>query len=233
MIPHKKVCITQSNYIPWKGYFKNISDVDVFVLYDDMQYTKRDWRNRNLIKTPDGLKWLTIPVEVRGKFTQRINEVMISDKSWQKNHLLTIKQFYKKSKYYREIIDIVEFWYNKASFEYLSDINLHFIRSICDFYDIKTTIIKSDEFDMEGDRTDKLVGICNQLGATSYYTGPAARNYMEESKFTVHNISVNYFQYDNYPEYDQLYAPYQHGVTILDMIFNLGYEGKTFFKDVN
>ena len=77
----KKVLITQSNYIPWKGYFSAISKVDVFVVYDEMQYTKRDWRNRNLIKTPNGLKWLSIPVEVKGKYFQKINETKVSDKN--------------------------------------------------------------------------------------------------------------------------------------------------------
>ena len=91
----KSCIITQSNYIPWKGYFDSINQVDIFVIYDDMQYTKRDWRNRNYIKTPQGLKWLSIPVEVSGKFHQKINETLISDKSWNRSHWESIKQNYK------------------------------------------------------------------------------------------------------------------------------------------
>ena len=87
----KKVAISQSNYIPWKGYFDNIALVDEFVLYDEMQYTKRDWRNRNKLKTNQGLKWLTIPVEVKGKYYQKINETRISDRNWNVKHLNFLK----------------------------------------------------------------------------------------------------------------------------------------------
>ena len=104
----KKVAISQSNYIPWKGYFDNIAMVDEFVLYDDMQYTKRDWRNRNKIKTANGLHWLSVPVDVKGKYFQKINETKISDPSWSTKHLNSLKHNYSKSKCYKEVIDFIE-----------------------------------------------------------------------------------------------------------------------------
>ena len=96
----KKIAISQSNYIPWKGYFDLINSVDEFILYDDMQYTKRDWRNRNKIKTPQGLQWLTIPVHTKAKYYQKISEVMISDKDWATEHWQKIKQNYFKAKFF-------------------------------------------------------------------------------------------------------------------------------------
>jgi len=113
----KKVAILQSNYIPWKGYFDMIGLVDEFILYDDMQYTRRDWRNRNKIKTPNGLAWLTIPVEVKGKYFQKINETIISEPQWAKDHWATIKQFYSKARFFKDYKDIFENQEQDAAFE--------------------------------------------------------------------------------------------------------------------
>ena len=104
----KKVIITQSNYIPWKGFFDSMAQVDAIVLYDDMQYTKRDWRNRNVIKTQQSLKWLSIPVEVKGKYFQKINETKISDSNWNIDHLNQLKQNFKTAKCYKEVINWIE-----------------------------------------------------------------------------------------------------------------------------
>ena len=128
-----KVVITQSNYIPWKGYFDQIAIADVFVIYDDMQYTRRDWRSRNLIKTPDGLRRLTIPIEVKGKYFQKINETLVSDKNRAKKHWATIRQFYSKAQFFREAKDYFEELYLNNNFERLTDINEAFIRRINDY----------------------------------------------------------------------------------------------------
>lgn len=226
-----KVAISQSNYIPWKGYFDSISCVDEFVLYDDMQYTKRDWRNRNKIKTVSGLKWLTIPVEVKGKFHQKINETKISDKDWNKNHLKSLKGSYSKSKCYKEVIQFIEELYNTATQETISEVNHHFITKICSYLDIQTKITFSSNYDLlkEG-RTEKLVNLCEQLNASEYFSGPAAKNYMEESLFSDKNIKVSYFSYSNYPVYEQINGDFEHGVTILDLIFCEGKNAINFLK---
>jgi hypothetical protein len=117
----KKVFITQSNYIPWKGYFDAIQQVDVVVLYDDMQYTRRDWRNRNLIKTQHGLHWLTIPVKVKGKYFQKIKDTVISDPTWNVKHWSTIEQFYSKARHFNEYKDVFENAYLSNNRKYLSD----------------------------------------------------------------------------------------------------------------
>jgi len=216
----KKISISQSNYIPWLGYFDLINRVDEFILYDDVQYTRRDWRNRNKIKTPKGLKWLTIPVDVKGKYFQKINETKISDKGWAVKHWEQIKQNYAKAKNFKKYKDIFEELYLSCKEEYLSEINHKFIIAINQILGIKTKIRFSGEFEIYGDRTEKLINICKQCSATVYISGPAAKTYFDEELAKKENIQVKWMNYDNYKEYGQLYPPFEHGVTILDLIFN-------------
>jgi hypothetical protein len=225
-----KALITQSNYIPWKGYFDSIQQTDVFVVYDDMQYTKRDWRNRNMIKTSQGLKWLSIPVEVKGKYFQKINETKVADKSWTNSHWESIKQNYKQAPAFKEMSEWLEPLYMNCKAENLTDINLYFIRAINEFLGIETNIRLSSEFNLHEERTQRLVDICSEIGATDYYSGPAAQAYMDESRFSDKNIRVHYWDYSGYPEYPQLNPPFEHGVSILDLILNTGTEAKSYMK---
>lgn len=227
----KKVLITQSNYIPWKGYFDSILQSDVFVVYDDMQYTKRDWRNRNLIKTRDGLKWLSIPVEVKNKFTQKINETKISEKTWNKSHLECLKQTYKNANSFKEVIGFVEEMYLTCNHNYLTEINIHFIDKINLFLGISTEIKYSSNFTLHEEKTQRLVDICLDLEASDYYTGPSAKNYMDEIKFKEKKINVHYFEYLGYPEYEQLNGAFVHGVSVLDLIFNVGSNAQLYMKN--
>ncbi len=222
--------ITQSNYIPWKGYFDSINQVDIFVIYDDMQYTKRDWRNRNYIKTPQGLKWLSIPVEVSGKFTQKINETLISDKSWNRSHWESIKQNYKDAACYKDNKDWLENLYMNCNFDKLTEVNEYFLKGIGDFLGITTAYRRSEEFVLCEDRTQKMVDICVELGATQYFTGPNAKQYIEEEKFSDKGVQLNYFDYSGYKEYPQLYGPFEHSVSIIDMIMNLGKDTQGYLK---
>ena len=216
----KKISISQSNYIPWKGYFDLINRIDEFIIYDDAQYTRRDWRNRNKIKTPQGLKWLTIPVDVKGKYFQKINETKISDKNWANKHWQQIKQNYAKAKNFKKYKDIFEELYLSCKEEYLSEINHKFIITINQILGIKTKIIFSSEFKIYGDQTEKLINICKQCNATVYISGPAAKSYFNEQLANKENIQVKWMNYENYKEYEQLHPPFEHGVTILDLILN-------------
>jgi hypothetical protein len=226
----KKGIITQSNYIPWKGYFDSIKNVDVFVVYDDMQYTKRDWRNRNLIKTDQGLKWLTIPVEVKGKYFQKINETKIAEKDWSLNHWNIIKQNYKNANYFKDTSEWLEPLYINCNFDYLTDVNMHFINGINDFLGIKTEIRFSSEFNLDEEKTKRLVNICKDLNITDYYSGPAAKSYMQVEEFELENISVKYWDYKGYPVYNQIYGDFEHGVSIIDLLMNEGSNSVSFFK---
>lgn len=222
--------ITQSNYIPWKGYFDSIAIADAYVIYDDMQYTKRDWRNRNLIKTPVGLKWLTIPVEVKGKYFQKINETKISDKNWNIDHLNILKENYKNAKSYKMVLEWVENLYINCGFEFLTDVNQYFIENINAFLGIDINIIKSDKFQLAEDKTERLINICKELNGTDYYSGAAAKNYMNEELFEKEKIALHYLDYSNYPEYEQINGGFEHGVSILDLIFSEGLNAKNFLK---
>ena len=175
----KKIAILQSNYIPWKGYFDLINMVDEFIFYDEVQYTKNDWRNRNKIKTPQGIQWLTIPVR-QESLDQKIKDTKISDKKWNIKHWRTISQNYSKSKYFKDYKDIFEELYLKCDEEYLSQINYKCITTINEILEIKTKLRWSSEFELVDGQTEKLLGICKDCNADIYLSGPAAKDYFNE-----------------------------------------------------
>lgn len=227
---NKKVAILQSNYIPWKGYFDLINMVDEFILYDDMQYTRRDWRNRNIIKTSHGLFWLTIPVLVKGKFLQKIKETEISNPNWNNEHWKTIMLSYTKAPYFLQYKDFFEELYAKCTFKYLSEINYYFLTAICKQLGINTKIKWSDEYILAPGKTERLVDICKQAGATEYLSGPSAKNYIDSTLFEKANIKLTFMEYNNYPEYNQLYPPFEHGVSIVDLILQTGEDAAKYMK---
>ena len=216
----KKVAILQSNYIPWKGYFDLINSVDEFIIYDIVQFTKNDWRNRNRIKTPRGPEWLTIPVSHR--FGQSILETKISDARWNLKHWRTIAQNYAHAKHFKQFRERIENLYIHCGHESLSRINLRFLRAICQILDIPTIITMAEDYEIIDGQTSRLVHLCRQSGATEYISGPAARDYIDESLFEAEGIQLSYFDYAGYPEYNQLFPPFDHAVSILDLIFNEG-----------
>ena len=226
----KKVAILQSSYIPWKGYFDLINLVDEFILYDDMQYTRRDWRNRNIIKTSNGPKWLTIPVEVRGKYLQKIKDTTISDSSWGKKHWASIVHSYSKAPYFRMQREVFENLYLNSKEKFLSRINYLFLKAICEIFGIKTKLTWSMDYSLAGGKTERLVDLCKQAGATEYISGPAAKGYIEEELFSSECITLRYMDYSSYPEYRQLFQPFEHQVSIIYLIFNEGPNATKYMK---
>jgi hypothetical protein len=229
----KRVAILQSNYIPWKGYFDLINIADEFILYDDMQYTKRDWRNRNKIQTPNGLQWLSIPVMVKGKYFQKISNTKISDKSWGKKHWDVLKQNYSKALHFERYKDIFEELYLNNNDEYLSQVNYKFILAINKTLGISTKISWSSDFNLIDGQSEKLLGICKDCDADIYLSGPAAKDYLDENIFMRNKIKIEWMSYNNYPIYQQVFQPFDHGVTILDLIFNEGENTTKFMKSFN
>lgn len=226
----KKIAILQSNYIPWKGYFDLIAAVDEFIVYDEMQYTKNDWRNRNKVKSKNGIEWLTIPVKV-DSISQKIDETKVFDKKWFKKHQATLQTNYAKANCFNETKDIIFGLYEKAeSKEKLSEINQIFIKGICDFLDIKTKISTSTDYNLIEGKTERLVDLCKQTNATNYLSGPSARDYIDETLFKEKNIILEWMDYAGYNEYNQLNPPFEHGVSILDLIFNEGKNARNFLK---
>ncbi len=223
-----KVAILQSNYIPWKGYFDIIAKSDVFVIYDEVQFTRRDWRNRNLIKTKDGLKWLTIPV-IQDDYYQKIFNTEVFPGNWVKKHKSTLQTNYGKASYFKYYKDFIFKIYDTPQ-PNLTEINKDFIEKICEILKIKTKIIDSRELNLVGDKNERLIDACKKLNATNYISGPAAKDYIDEILFNENNLQIEWMDYSNYKEYNQLYPPFEHGVSILDLIFNEGPNARSFLK---
>lgn len=224
----KKIAISQSNYIPWKGYFDFINSVDEFVLLDDVQYTRRDWRNRNKIKTEHGLKWLTIPVSA--EFDDKICEVKTADREWPEKHWSTLRHNYGSTAHWGIFSTEIENLYSSISSRKLSDINYHFLKGINKMLNIETPITWSMDYKKTGKKSDRLISICRQAGADIYVTGPAAKNYLDEELFTQNGITVEWMDYTSYKKYPQLYGGFEHGVTILDLLFNTGEKAREYLK---
>jgi hypothetical protein len=226
----KRVAIVQSNYIPWKGYFDLINLVDEFVLFDGAQYTRRDWRNRNLIKTPAGPAWLTIPVEVKGKYFQRICETTISDRRWRERHWQSIIHNYARAKHFPTYRNCLEELYRGATDRLLSEVNFRFLSGICSLLGITTKLSWSMEHDQAEGKTERVLKVCKAIGATEYLSGPAAKVYIDENLFREAGVSLRYMDYAGYPEYEQLYPPFVHTVSILDLLLNVGPDAPRYMK---
>ena len=226
-----RIAIVQSNYIPWKGYYDIINSVDKFVVLDDVQYTRRDWRNRNLIYTSRGLEWLTIPVETKGKFHQRINETRVSGNHWARSHWKKIAANYNKARYFDHFSDIFQETYLKAeTLKSLSEINMLFITTINGLLEIGTKITQSNSPESVIEKDERLLSICRKEGAQTYLSGPLARGYIDEQKFKKAGINVEWVDYSGYPEYKQLHMPFRHEVSIIDLLFNTGENAPTYMK---
>jgi hypothetical protein len=228
----KKIAIVQSNYIPWKGYFDLIARVDEFVLFDDMQYTRRDWRNRNQIKTPQGLQWLTVPVRAKGKYLQTIRETEIDGQDWASAHWKALVQNYKRAPHFESVAEWMEPLYLGPLETHLSQFNRRLIESVCSYLGIRTTIRNSWDYQLHEGKTERLAHLCRQADAQEYVSGPSARDYIDEQVFKDMGIELTWFDYGGYPEYPQLWGSFAHGVTILDLLFNCGPEAHRYMKYV-
>lgn len=225
----KRTAILQSNYIPWKGYFDIIASVDEFIIYDDVQYTKNDWRNRNKIKTAQGLKWLTVPVKLKGRFGQEIREVEIDDPKWAASHWATIVQNYRHAKYFKHVAPLLETLYTNSQ-QNLSEQNRAFISGICSYLEIGTRITNSWDYVTAEGQTERLVDLCRQTGAEEYISGPSAKDYIDQDQFNAAGITLSWVDYSGYPEYQQLWGEFAHGVSMIDLLFNCGPDSMKYMK---
>jgi hypothetical protein len=228
----KRVAIVQSSYIPWKGYFDLVASVDELILYDDVQYTRRDWRNRNRIKTPDGLRWLTIPVATKGRYEQRIDEAEVIDSRWAPRHWAAIRHSYARAPFFDEYEGALEELYLGSGDRLLSRINERFLKGICGLLGIDTPIARSDGYAAEAGKTARLVRLCERAGATGYVSGPSGRDYLEQELFDEAGIALTYFDYTGYAEYPQLHPPFEHRVTTIDLLLHTGPEAPRYMKFV-
>lgn len=226
-----KAVILQPSYIPWRGYFDQIFRADLFVFYDDVQYDKRGWRNRNQIKTPQGKRWLTIPVHSHGSQIEniRINQIRIAwDTPWNQNHLKALQHAYAQAPHFHHYLPFLEEFYGRRD-EFLADLTIDFTTALARQLGNKhTRFIRSSEINgITGKKTDRLIQILRAVGATHYTSGHTAKDYIEKEKFDAAGITLEYMEY-NYPEYPQLYPPYDPYVSILDLLFMMGAEAASY-----
>lgn len=229
----KKIAILQSNYIPWKGYFDMIAAVDEFIIFDDAQYTKNDWRNRNIIKTSQGSKWLTVPVTLSGNFGQSIRETRISSTNWPRKHWASLAQNYCRASHFKEISTWLQPLYLTNECSLLSPVNRRFIEAICDYLGIRTKISNSWDYSLIEGKNDRLVDLITQAGGNEYISGKAAMEYIDPELFDKNGIKLTWFDYSDYPKYEQLWGPFDHKVTVLDLLFNCGSNSKQYMKYVD
>jgi hypothetical protein len=224
----KTVVITQSNYLPWRGYFDLLRSADDVILLDSVQYTRRDWRNRNQIKTAQGLMWLTIPAEVTGHFHQAVDETRIANAGWAERHIRTIELAYGRAAHYDAVAPWLFSLLRRVAAEpLLTNVNEHLLRAFCGRLGIAVPIrrcseVLARELLRAMQPTERLVAIAKALGATRYFSGPAARAYLDVDLFASAGIEVVWMTYDHYPEYPQLWGEFEPHVSIVDLLLNTG-----------
>lgn len=219
-----KIGVIQSSYIPWRGYFDFIASVDAFVFYDDIQYTKGDWRNRNRIKTPKGAEWLTVPVHYK-EVSQLICGTSIDHStSWQQRHLRKMEENYREAPYAKVALDILA-GVPAGQSKTISHLNMALTKRICDYLCITTPLMVSSALSLRGTKTDRLIDLLRKLNATTYLSGPSADAYLDKEAFSRNGIRLEYksYVYDPYP---QLWGAFEGAVTVLDLIANCGPSAK-------
>lgn len=227
----KTVSIIQSNYVPWKGYFDIIGLSDEFILLDNVQFTKNDWRNRNRIKVGAGQPWLTIPVKTGGRFGQTIAETEIADPRWAERHWSKVEATYRGLAGFKLHGPAIAAAYEAAAGQVmLSAVNRLFIERICQILGIRTEITDAARYPTSDEKTDRVVNLCKAAGATHYLSGPAAQAYIDQERFRSEGLALAYMDYAGYPEYEQVNPPFEHGVSILDLLFCAGEDASRFMK---
>jgi hypothetical protein len=214
-----KAAVIQSNYMPWRGYFDIMHDADVFVFYDDVQYTVNDWRNRNRVKTANGVVWLTIPVGDQND--RRICDVEIRDQGWCRRHWMTIEQSYHRAPGFARYGAFFRDVYARP-WTSLSVLNQTTIKAIAGLLGIRTQMLDSRDFNLQGKGSDRLLMLLQQIGATDYISGPSAQAYLDAESYARHGIRVHWKDYSHYPEYPQLYGAYTPDLSIIDVLLNCG-----------
>lgn len=218
-----RVVVLQPSYLPWLGYFDQIAKADVFVFYDDVQYDKNGWRNRNKIKTPQGEMWLSVPVRLKNHLELPINKIEIDNLSnWRKKHLTALEINYSRAAYFKDYEGFFKEVYGRQ-WPFLADLDIHIVKELSTMLGVKTKFYRSSELGITGDKTGRLINICKHFSADSYLTGDSAKDYLDEGLFSSNSIKLEYHGY-RHPVYRQLYGDFMPSLSIVDLLFNCGKE---------
>lgn len=224
------IAVTQSNYLPWRGWFDMLRQSDGLVLLDSVQYTRRDWRNRNRIKTPQGASWLTIPVEAKGKFNQAVDETRITAAGWADDHLRSIALTYARAPCFAAIFPWLEAELRAVATEpMLSRVNAALIRAICTRLGLALPIAADADLlpreSLPGlEPSERLAALTEAMGGGRYISGPAAKAYLDPEPFARRGIEVAWMDYSDYPQYPQLWGDFEPSLSVVDLLLNTGNE---------
>ena len=219
-----RIGILQPGYLPWLGFFEQVYRSDVFVLYDDVQYDKNGWRNRNRIKTPAGNQWLTVPVCYRFSERPQVKDVRVNNATpWSRKHWRALEMNYAKAPFLDAYRPFFEETYTH-DWELLIDLDLHLIFGLTEALGMDTgKFVRSSSLAIAGDRLERLVRICDHFGADVFYEGAAGSSYIDESVFKSHGIRVEYQHYEH-PTYRQLHGEFVPYLSVVDLLLNHGSE---------
>ncbi|HBP12222.1 MAG TPA: hypothetical protein DD452_09805 [Nitrospina sp.] len=224
-----RVTILQPSYLPWLGFFEQMTRSDKFVLLDDVQYTRRDWRNRNKVRVKEGWVWLTVPVQQKSRFSQSLLETRIDNSvSWRRKHLETLRQHYCKAPFFEKYFPRCQQIYEK-DWEFLFDLCLETIQFLKEEMGIETPLLRSSEMKLSGEKTERLVSICRELGATHYLSGESGSDYISQEDFSNPGIELEYQNYEH-PVYPQRYPGFVPHLSTIDLLFNCGEQSLSILK---
>lgn len=215
------VVILQPGYLPWLGFFDQLAQSDVFVYYDDVQFDKHGWRNRNRIKTTSGPSWLTVPVLHSGRPGQRLLDVEIDNRhSWSRKHVSAIAQSYARAPHLKRYLGDVEAFF-ATPWKLLIDLDIAAVALLCKWLGLTPRTVRASQLGIAGGQTERLVSICRHFSATRYLTGDAARDYLDERLFVQAGIALDWHGYEH-PTYPQLHGPFIPSMSVVDLIMNVG-----------
>jgi hypothetical protein len=226
----KRVVVLQSNYLPWRGYFALMALADEFVVYDTCQYTVNDWRNRNQVKTAQGLVWLTVPVLTKGRTGQRIVDAELSDRAWMVKHRRTVEQAVGRAPHAAGLVELLAGAYDElGDATHLHDVNVHLLTRLRDALGIDTPItLDADYGELDGDPSERVAELVTRAGGTSYLTGPRGLDYLEPGRFAARGIDLEVVDYGRMSPYPQLHGDFVGTVSVLDLLANCGPSSRRF-----
>jgi WbqC-like protein family len=225
----RTLVVLQPGYLPWLGFFDQMHRSDVFVYYDDVQFDKHGWRNRNRIKTPAGALWLTVPVRHAGLGQPRIMDTLIDGStSWARKHVRSIRQYYAKApflnRYLPEIEELLE-----RPWAHLADLDIALAGVLAGWLSLEPTVHRASALGIAGDKSERLLNLCRHFGADRYLSGNAAQDYLEVDLFTRHGVAVEWQNY-HHPVYPQQHGQFMPFLSALDLLLNCGDESASILK---
>ena len=211
------VTIHQPDFLPWLGFFDRWKQSDLYVVLDDVQFLRRGWHHRDKIKTPHGVKWLTVPVIKKNKYEQQIREVKVDKtQDWQQKHLNTLKAAYGKAPNYTEVMAGLEVIYHLNK-DLLIDFNMDMLKHCAILLSIATPMVRSSEMGIMTKGGQRILDLVLSVGGSVYLTGVGSRDYLDEELFERAGIELRWQEFEH-PAHPQLHGPFEPMLSVLDYL---------------